>query len=97
MIGLLTDSFQLAAPDPRHGPICGNDTIVKGRLCTPPELDIYYRVCSCTPASCYFGCWCIPAVMDVAPLAQWHSYNTLSRLPHNESSIDVQGSEGSLS
>lgn len=44
MIGLLTDSFQLATPDPRQGPVCGNDTIVKGRLCTPPELDIYYRV-----------------------------------------------------
>jgi hypothetical protein len=44
MIGLLTDSFQLAAPDPRQGPVCGNDTIVKGRLCTPLELDVYYRV-----------------------------------------------------
>jgi hypothetical protein len=46
MIGLLTDSFQLATPDPRQGPVCGNDTFVKGRLCTPPELDIYYRVWS---------------------------------------------------
>lgn len=44
MLALLTDSFQLGAPNPQLGPVCGNDTVVKARLCTPPEIAQYYKV-----------------------------------------------------
>lgn len=44
MVKLLTESFQLGTPDPAHGRVCGNDTIIKSRLCSPPEVAEYYRV-----------------------------------------------------
>lgn len=44
MLALLADSFQIAAADPRQGEVCGNDTIIQGRLCSPSEIGEYYKV-----------------------------------------------------
>lgn len=44
MLSLLANSFQIAAADPLQGEVCGNDTIIQGRLCSASEIGEYYKV-----------------------------------------------------
>ena len=44
MLAVLAESFDLGPVDRTAGAVCGNDSVVQTRLCTPPEIAEYYEV-----------------------------------------------------